>query len=46
MDVNEDARLDALRVAFAVAALLAIAALFPTARIPPRVAVGDKRGSS
>ena len=43
--VNEDARLDALRVAFAVAALLAIAALFPTARIPS-VAVGDKRGSS
>lgn len=45
VDVNEEARLDALRVAFAVAALLAIAALFPTARIP-RVAVGDKRGSS
>lgn len=37
--VNADARLDALRVAFAVAALLAIAALFGTGRLP-RTAVG------
>jgi Na+/melibiose symporter-like transporter len=37
--VNEDARLDALRVAFAAAALLAIAALFATGRLPRR-AVG------
>lgn len=39
IDLNSDSRLDALRVAFALAALLAIAALFFTGRIP-RVAVG------
>lgn len=36
LDVNEAARLDALRVAFFVTALLAIAALFCTGRIPRR----------
>ena len=40
VDINESARLDALRVAFAVAALLAVAALFATGRLPRR-AVGD-----
>ncbi|MEN0134403.1 MAG: MFS transporter [Rhodococcus sp. (in: high G+C Gram-positive bacteria)] len=34
--VNEDARLDALQVAFAAAALLAIAGLFATGRLPLR----------
>ncbi|MBS9373034.1 MFS transporter [Rhodococcus pyridinivorans] len=34
--VNADARLDALRTAFAVTALLAIAALFGTGRLPRR----------
>lgn len=37
--VNEEARLEALRVAFAVAALLAVSALFATGRLP-RTAVG------
>ncbi|MEV6660333.1 MFS transporter [Nocardia fluminea] len=36
LEVNEAARLDALRVAFFVTALLAIAALFCTGRIPRR----------
>ncbi|MFC9472781.1 MFS transporter [Nocardia sp. NPDC056952] len=36
LDLNEAARLDALRVAFFVTALLAIAALFCTGRIPRR----------
>ncbi|MFC9664849.1 MFS transporter [Nocardia sp. NPDC127606] len=36
LDINEAARLDALRVAFFVTALLAIAALFCTGRIPRR----------
>ena len=39
--VNADARLDALRVAFAVTALLAIAALFGTGRLP-RESVGSQ----
>ena len=34
IEVNSDARLDALRIAFAVSALLALAALFFTGRIP------------
>jgi hypothetical protein len=34
LDVNADARLDALRVAFSVATLLAICALFFTGRVP------------
>lgn len=34
IEVNSDARIDALRVSFAVAALLAVAALFFTARVP------------
>ncbi|WP_068278806.1 MFS transporter [Aldersonia kunmingensis] len=34
VDINEDARLDALRDAFAVAALLAVLALFATGRLP------------
>lgn len=34
LDVNSDARLEALRAAFALAGLLAIAALFATGRIP------------
>ncbi|MEU4813284.1 MFS transporter [Nocardia fluminea] len=36
LEINEAARLDALRVAFFVTALLAIAALFCTGRIPRR----------
>lgn len=36
LEVNEAARLDALRVAFFVTALLAVAALFCTGRIPRR----------
>ena len=40
VDLNSNARLDALRVAFAVAALLGIAALFFTGLIP-RTAVGS-----
>ncbi|MFC4604980.1 MFS transporter [Rhodococcus kronopolitis] len=39
VDVNSDARLDALRVALALTALLAVAALFATGRLPAR-AVG------
>ncbi|MCJ0905783.1 MFS transporter [Rhodococcus sp. ARC_M6] len=39
VDVNSEARLEALRVAFAVAALLAIAGLFGTGRVP-RTPVG------
>ncbi|MEU5843074.1 MFS transporter [Rhodococcus sp. NPDC047139] len=38
ISVNADARLEALRVAFAVTALLAIAALFGTGRLPRRPA--------
>ncbi|MEV0297464.1 MFS transporter [Nocardia sp. NPDC050710] len=41
IDVNADARLDALRVAFAVTALLAIAALFATGQLS-RTAVGSQ----
>ncbi|MFC9787136.1 MFS transporter [Rhodococcus sp. NPDC127528] len=40
VDVNADARLDALRVALALTALLAVAALFATGRVPAR-AVGS-----
>jgi hypothetical protein len=40
VDVNSEARLEALRVAFAVAAFLAVAALFATGRIP-RIPVGS-----
>jgi hypothetical protein len=44
--VNADARLDALRIAFGVATLLAIAALFFTGRIP-RTAPGiEARGET
>lgn len=39
LDINSDARLEALQVAYAVTALLAIAALFFTGRIP-RTPVG------
>jgi MFS family permease len=39
VDLNADSRLEALRIAFAVAALLAIAALFFTGRVP-RTPVG------
>ncbi|MFI1239948.1 MFS transporter [Nocardia salmonicida] len=44
--VNEEARLDALRVAFSLTALLAIAALFGTGRIPRHPQVGSAPPSS
>jgi EmrB/QacA subfamily drug resistance transporter len=45
VEINEDARLDALRVAFAVTALLAIAALFATGRLPREPVGGDPVGA-
>lgn len=44
VSANADARLEALQSAFAVAALLAVAALFGTGRIPRRP-VGDTAGT-
>ena len=44
VDVNADARLEALRAALAIAALIAIGALFGTGRLP-RVAPGTGGGS-
>ncbi|MEU4709752.1 MFS transporter [Nocardia salmonicida] len=46
LEVNEQARLDALRVAFSLTALLAIAALFGTGRIPRHPQVGSAPTSS
>ncbi|MCZ1074740.1 MFS transporter [Rhodococcus sp. A5(2022)] len=43
VEVNSDARLEALQVAFAVTALLAVAALFGTGSLP-RVPVGTRPG--
>ncbi len=43
VEVNSDARLEALQVAFAVTALLAVAALFGTGSLP-RVPVGSRPG--
>ncbi|WP_342660327.1 Multidrug resistance protein Stp [Rhodococcus ruber] len=43
VEVNSDARLEALQVAFAVTALLAVAALFGTGSLP-RVPVGSRTG--
>ncbi|MCQ4120610.1 MFS transporter [Rhodococcus tibetensis] len=43
LDLNSDARLEALRVAYGVTALLAIAALFFTGRVP-RIPVGAPKG--
>lgn len=45
VDVNSEARLEALRVAFAVAAFLAVAALFATGRIPRTPVGSDDRAS-
>ncbi len=45
VEINADARLDALRVAFAVTALLAITALFATGLLPRR-AIGRTRAAS
>jgi hypothetical protein len=44
MQVNEQARLDALRNAFAVTALLTVGALFFTGRIPRRAPGSEKPG--
>ncbi|MFG1773020.1 MFS transporter [Nocardia salmonicida] len=46
LEVNEQARLDALRVSFSLTALLAIAALFGTGRIPRHPQVGSAPTSS
>ncbi|MDM7489640.1 MFS transporter [Rhodococcus sp. GXMU-t2271] len=45
VEVNSDARLEALQVAFGVTALLAVAALFGTGSLP-RVPVGTRPGES